>query len=111
MLVDSDGSGDISYEEFGEGLDSPEMVAFAYSLGIEVLDVKQFFKAISQNGTVAVDLETFVEGCIKSRGPAKSLDLVELMHLQRQSLSDFRSFREAICEQIDAIDLDIQAIF
>merc|ERR1712050_69807 len=80
-----DGSGDISEDEFCRHLKDPEMVAFASSLEIEVVDVAQFFNIISGNGKYPVDVETFVVGCIKLKGLAKSIDLLGLIHLQKKA--------------------------
>jgi len=42
-VVDEDGSGTIDYSEFCRHLEDPQMLAFASTLGIEIVDVKQFF--------------------------------------------------------------------
>lgn len=79
-LIDTDRSGDITYEEFCANLSSPSLQAFATSLGIDILDAKEFFEVLSRSGEQAVDIETFVVGCIKLKGHARSLDLIELSH-------------------------------
>merc|ERR1712176_1283120 len=66
-------------------MENPQILGFAYTLGLEIHDLKQFFKALSLNGTRSVDLPCFVDGCIRSRGHAKSLDMVELQLLQKQT--------------------------
>eukprot|EP00929_Paragymnodinium_shiwhaense_P101790 TRINITY_DN6497_c0_g1_i4.p1 TRINITY_DN6497_c0_g1~~TRINITY_DN6497_c0_g1_i4.p1 ORF type:complete len:723 (-),score=151.68 TRINITY_DN6497_c0_g1_i4:212-2380(-) len=100
--VDSDGNGCITYDEFSEKLQDPEAIAFASTLNIELTDLKQFFAGLSNNGTRAVNLEAFVVGCIRMRGPAKSMDLLELMFHQREAaeasrrqLSEFEDFCRA----------------
>merc|ERR1711908_96196 len=73
----------------------PEMLGFAMSLGIEVVDVKQFFNILSQNGSIDLDLENFVIGCIRGRGAAKSLDLLELVRLQKENSDRQREYAYA----------------
>eukprot|EP00929_Paragymnodinium_shiwhaense_P101787 TRINITY_DN6497_c0_g1_i1.p1 TRINITY_DN6497_c0_g1~~TRINITY_DN6497_c0_g1_i1.p1 ORF type:complete len:775 (-),score=128.36 TRINITY_DN6497_c0_g1_i1:227-2551(-) len=97
--VDTDGSGCITYDEFCDKLQDPQAIAFASTLNIELTDLKQFFAGLSNNGARAVDLETFVVGCIRMRGPAKSIDLLELIFNEReaaersrQQLSEFENF-------------------
>eukprot|EP00929_Paragymnodinium_shiwhaense_P046824 TRINITY_DN2381_c0_g1_i1.p1 TRINITY_DN2381_c0_g1~~TRINITY_DN2381_c0_g1_i1.p1 ORF type:complete len:788 (-),score=160.85 TRINITY_DN2381_c0_g1_i1:470-2833(-) len=105
--VDLDGNGYITFEEFCEKLHDPRSVAFASTMNIEVTDLKQFFSVLSVNGSQPVDLETFVVGCIKLRGAAKSMDLMELMYFHRQAVEQARrqqvKFEEFCTAQFETI--------
>jgi len=83
--VDEDHNGEVSYDEFCKLLKEPGVHAFAASLQIDVTDARQFFHILSGNGRVPVDLETFVIGCIKLRGQARSVDLVQLLTEHRRT--------------------------
>jgi len=53
---------------------------------------------LSQNGQRPVTIEQFVNGCMKIRGPARSVDLVvviELLHFMDESLSNFMHYCRA----------------
>ena len=66
---------------------------------------------LSDRGKRTVDLETFVVGCIKLRGAAKSVDLMDLsfdskraqrktfLHLTKMA-SDQRSFEKAMNDRV-----------
>jgi len=82
--IDKVNSGRVSMAQFTENMHSPEMFAFASRMGIEITDIRQFFAVLTNNGTKPVDLETFVVGCIKLKGAAKSMDLMDLMFCHRQ---------------------------
>lgn len=86
--IDDDGSGEISYEEFCKVAHRPELHAFAASLDIDISDAKHFFYILSARGTRAVDIETFVVACIKLRGTAKSVDLMDLVVHQEDFVFD-----------------------
>jgi len=88
--IDEDGDGEISYAEFCTHMDSPHMQAFAASLEIEITDAKQFFQVISDRGQRSVDIETFVVGCIKNKGPAKSVDLMDLAYSYKKAQMEQR---------------------
>merc|ERR1712217_73571 len=81
--ADEDNSGVVSLEELEASLDEPDMIAFVHSMGIQLLDLKQFFSMLSSSGQEEVTLETFVMGCIKMKGEAQSLDLQELLFEHR----------------------------
>jgi len=99
--MDNDGSGVISEAEFSQHMEDPELIAFASSLDIDVMDVAQFFRLLSNNGQDPVDIETFVVGCIKLRGPAKSLDLQFLLFLCRRLATDVHELCVS-CQEICA---------
>merc|ERR1712039_1048728 len=44
------------------------------------------------NGNRPVDLETFVVGCIKLQGMARSMDLMDVMLSQRKAHDEIRGF-------------------
>ena len=86
--MDDDGSGDVSLEEFLKHLREPTMLAFAQSLDLDATDLEQFFSILSVNGKRPVDLETFVMGCIKLRGMARSVDLIDMLLSQKTAIAE-----------------------
>lgn len=100
--MDSDGNGEITWEEFLANLESPHMHAFASSLDIDITDAKQFFQVLSDRGTRSVDIETFVVGCIKLKGAAKSSDLMELSYNHKEDIK----IREKHSKEIHKIQTD-----
>jgi len=92
--IDRTGQGEISWEEFYEALHKPPMLAFFSKLELDVMDVAQFFEILSDEGQHLVDLETFITGCIKMRGTAKSMDLLGLVQLQTKEIRSHSLFRE-----------------
>lgn len=89
-----DGSGKISYEAFCSHLQDPAMAYFAALLEIDPSSLKQFFFTLSANGTREVDLNTFVVGCIKLRGAAKSVDVVDLLYTVTAEVLGQKAFAE-----------------
>lgn len=81
--MDKDGNNSLSKEEFMKHLSHPRVSAFAASLEIEIMDLERFFDVLSMGGKATVDLETFVVGCIKARGAARGLDMMQMQQVQR----------------------------
>merc|ERR1719469_539520 len=77
--IDDDNSGEVTYEEFQGFMGQDEMLAFASSIDIESQDLDQFFCILSSNGERPVDVESFVVGCIKLRGVARAMDMVDCL--------------------------------
>jgi len=86
--IDDDNDGEITYSEFCACVSSPELQAFTSSLEIHVADARQFFSVISGRGKYPVDLETFVVGCIKLKGAAKSVDLMDLAYNHKKTFQE-----------------------
>lgn len=82
--MDLDKDGMIDALEFTGCLDDPRMQAFVTSLNIDASDAMSFFKMLSSGSASGVDLETFVVGCIKLRGEARSMDIFALQRGQAE---------------------------
>merc|ERR1712046_274459 len=78
--ADSDGSGVLTWDEFYKFFNHPEMIAFVASLDIDMIDASELFRILSNDGTCEVDIETFVLGCVKMKGAARSADVISLQH-------------------------------
>merc|ERR1712110_791887 len=56
-----------------------------------------FFEVLSAKGSKKVDLDTFVQGCIKLRGSAKSMDMSQVM-IQQQAANELLEQQRAAME-------------
>jgi len=98
-----DESGAVTYQEFHKCLADRRIQAFASNLGLDITDLKQFFSILSQEGTRAVDVETFVVGCIKLRGVARSMDVMDLLINQRSATEGHKHFVRLCGGEFDRI--------
>merc|ERR1712192_53813 len=105
VLMDKDGDGEVSLDELCEQLHDPRMSAFAASLDIDEEDLTMCFNIITANGTRKIDLDAFVVGCIKLRGQAKSVDVLDVCLTQSQiskavgELAEEQSRFAAFCDR------------
>ena len=90
VKIDTDKSGTVTLSEVTEHLDDPVLASFAKTLDIEILDVKQFFAMLSCNGRKPVDFDSFALGCIKMKGVAKSMDLIDLVYTSKEQVERHR---------------------
>lgn len=108
--MDRDQDGQISQEEFNSNIKDERLTAFAASLDIDTVDLQQFFAILSSGGTRKVDLDTFVVGCIKLRGSAKAMDLIELMLRQRSEEEKAQGFRKFCQEEIKSVNVKLSTL-
>jgi len=123
-MIDGDRDGEITFSEFCAHLHQPQMHAFASSLDIDVTDARRFFEVLSDRGHRAVDIETFVVGCIKMRGPARSVDLVDLsnswqrghaanrlvLHDLNSRIADLRTYDQQVLNDFKKLLSDVRRI-
>merc|ERR1719335_283920 len=82
--MDKDGSGYITIEEFEERFMDPHVQAYFSSLDLNPEDAWEFFKLLDADHGGILDIEEFVDGCMRVRGPAKSIDIARMMHQQKR---------------------------
>lgn len=84
-VTDADGSGDISWEEFQDKLDTPAMHSYFEAIDLDLCEAEDLFRLIDIDSSGSIDPEEFVNGCIRLQGPAKALDLATLMAEYKRS--------------------------
>lgn len=84
--LDHNDLGLVTKEDLLACISDRRMVAFASAMDIEAVDFCHFFNILSMGGKTALDLETFVDGCIRMRGQARSMDVFEISLLLKDML-------------------------
>eukprot|EP00927_Polykrikos_kofoidii_P086267 TRINITY_DN9615_c0_g1_i1.p1 TRINITY_DN9615_c0_g1~~TRINITY_DN9615_c0_g1_i1.p1 ORF type:complete len:691 (-),score=135.03 TRINITY_DN9615_c0_g1_i1:107-1915(-) len=67
--------GNFSYDEFETVIKSPEMSALFKAINIDVSEASLLYRLLDENGDGMLDYEEFINGALRLRGPAKSLEL------------------------------------
>jgi len=99
MVGDRSGEGEVSKSVFMKYIHDPRMISFASSLEIDNTDFEQFLDVLSSKGEHGIDLDTFVDGCIRLRGAAKSMDVYDLL-IHQQSLAKEVEFIRSLLEKL-----------
>merc|ERR1712113_1376808 len=77
--IDVNKSGRMSAAEFANVLQHMEVKAFFHSEGLDIKDAELFFEILVHNSNEGfVELDDFVDGCMKMKGTAKSVDIQSL---------------------------------
>jgi hypothetical protein len=84
-VTDQDESGSISWEEFEEQLDNPDMVEYFKCIDVDISEGRSLFDILDPEAEGQVEAEAFVSGCLRLRGPARALDLEILSNLTRKA--------------------------
>jgi len=81
---DDDQSGTVSWEEFKEHLDNPQMETYLKELDIDKAEAPMLFRLLDGESSGEIGAEELVGGCLRLHGYAKALELAAFMHEFRQ---------------------------
>jgi len=95
MDIDASKDGVLTYHELEAHLDDEQVSAYFDSLGIDPSDAWDLFKLLDVDSSQSIDVEEFIDGCMRLRGPAKALQLAKMMYenkIMRKQLSTFMRY-------------------
>lgn len=78
--IDTSKAGSLTLGDFEESLNESRIKSFFESLEIETTDAWTIFKLLDSRGTQAVTMREFVDGCLRLRGGARSVDIAKLQY-------------------------------
>jgi len=84
--ADADGSGTLSWDEFEKHISAPRVRAYFQALELDVTQAHLLFEMLDTDNNNAVAIDEFIDGCVRLRGGARSVDL-NMILLQAQKLS------------------------
>ncbi|CAL1164277.1 unnamed protein product, partial [Cladocopium goreaui] len=100
-----DGTGRIGPAEFEMQFENEAVKAVFESLGLGTMDAWTLFQILDSDGNRFIDMDEFVESCIRNRGSAKAVDVCALRHQinkVRRQLSDMAGLQKQMLLQCAA---------
>lgn len=94
--IDTDGSGKITIQEFENRLKDDMVQAYFASLTLEVQDAWMLFKLLDTGKDHSIDIDEFVDGCLRLRGHAKGVDMAKIMLDNKSILKKLSALGENI---------------
>merc|ERR1712100_247907 len=82
----ADGSGRITWIDFESHLDERVMQDYFVAVDLDRSEAKGLFHLLDMDGNGFIDVNEFLSGCLRLRGPAKSLDMQLLLRENRRAL-------------------------
>jgi len=99
--ADGDRSGTMSYREFERHLQHPWVRAYFSGLEIDTTDAAVLFTLMDKDGNQEVSIDEFVDGTMKLKGHAKSIDLFSMMFDSARYQARLQLLCSFVEEQID----------
>jgi len=117
LLADEDGSGELDVNEFLDALKDDEILWKMRSLDLPIDDAARLFTVIDGEGTRALTMEEFIDGCTKLKGAARSRDLLAItaqadtLAKKMDSLGEELQDAERMLHSLDEISVRITERF
>lgn len=106
--LDSSQDGSITLNEFEAHLRDEHMQAFLQTFEIENADAWTLFKLLDTDGGGSVDYNEFVEGCIRLKGSAKSIQMAQMMYHHKWIMDKVCDVYELVKKQSGNPDDDMK---
>lgn len=114
--IDKDASGSISIQEFEAHLGDPTVKDYFALLELDTTDAWTLFKLLDIDESNHIDVEEFVEGCLRLKGNARSIDLAKLRYDQKiqmrhiyACLTFVQSKLLALCQHMECIHKSVRS--
>jgi hypothetical protein len=78
--VDEDGSGTVTWEEFEANLENPAVQKFLEAMEIDKKEMEDVFAMVDDDDSGFVNIEEFMEGCMKLKSGANLSTIVMLLY-------------------------------
>eukprot|EP00429_Kryptoperidinium_foliaceum_P109321 CAMPEP_0176293864 /NCGR_PEP_ID=MMETSP0121_2-20121125/56833_1 /TAXON_ID=160619 /ORGANISM="Kryptoperidinium foliaceum, Strain CCMP 1326" /LENGTH=153 /DNA_ID=CAMNT_0017634849 /DNA_START=171 /DNA_END=632 /DNA_ORIENTATION=+ len=97
-VADVSGDDRLTWEEFEGILQSPQIQAFLNTLELDVAESKRLFDLLDDGGG-NVHVEDFVQGAMRLKGQARSLDVITIM----RDCSGILRRLDRLCQSVNAL--------
>jgi len=84
--LDQDRSGRLTLGEFQTLMDNPEVRGIFGSLEVDAPDAVSLFHLLDADGSMELEIEEFVIGCMKLKGAAKAVDMETLLRENKRMM-------------------------
>eukprot|EP00927_Polykrikos_kofoidii_P005717 TRINITY_DN12270_c0_g2_i1.p1 TRINITY_DN12270_c0_g2~~TRINITY_DN12270_c0_g2_i1.p1 ORF type:complete len:560 (-),score=58.82 TRINITY_DN12270_c0_g2_i1:23-1672(-) len=93
--LDASGDGTVSWDEFCVALSDPKGKAWMSALEIEASDMQGLFQLLD-DGDGEINIQEFVRGALRLKGPARSLDVAVLISM----VDDLVGRMDELCKRV-----------
>mmetsp|Transcript_49605 Transcript_49605/g.106204 ORF Transcript_49605/g.106204 Transcript_49605/m.106204 type:complete len:711 (+) Transcript_49605:57-2189(+) len=107
MEADSDKSGMLSWDEFKTHLQDHQVKAYFQALELDVTQARVLFKLLDTDDSNQVGLDEFLEGCLRLKGQARSMDVNMLLYQNDKVFVKLMEFMEYTVEGFAQIETNL----
>lgn len=108
--TDTDGSGQISFQEFERNLQNAEVAAYLDSMGLDPSEARGLFQLLDVDNSKSIWIDELVSGCMRLKGQAKSVDVATLIYENKRMMKKHHLFADYCRDQFSQLERATQSI-
>merc|ERR1712176_1600753 len=97
----------LSWEEFRTHLQNDKVKAYFQALELDVSQAHSLFRLLDVDGSHEVGLEEFLEGCLRLKGGARSIDVNMIMYENKLMIAKFNECFARVHKMLTKIELNL----
>ncbi|CAK0827250.1 unnamed protein product [Prorocentrum cordatum] len=94
--MDADGSGTVCLSEVRFFFNDDRLRSYFTALGLETQDAERLFLLLDEGETGDIDIDMFLNGCLRLKGTARSIDVYQLLQDNRKMYNRVLDLQEAV---------------
>mmetsp|Transcript_7520 Transcript_7520/g.12241 ORF Transcript_7520/g.12241 Transcript_7520/m.12241 type:complete len:230 (+) Transcript_7520:1-690(+) len=106
-ISDTDDDREVTWQEFEQMMDDSKLDQYFAAVDLSRQEAKDLFRLLDNDSSGSLSAEEFVQGCLRLRGPARSVDLATLIYNYknnaRRLLDHLSRIDESLLRTSDAI--------
>lgn len=95
----------LSYKEFEQVFNNPNTSAYLAALELNSSDAWELFKLLDTDASAIIDVDEFVNGCLRLKGMAKAIDIAKLSYEQKIRQKRLHRFMTDVERKLDAMHI------
>merc|ERR1712176_831694 len=103
-MGDLDKSGTLSWEEFRAHLENQKVRAYFQTLDLDVSQAHVLFALLDADGSNQVTIDEFLDGCMRLKGQAKSIDLNMLLYMNKKVFDQISLFMRCYEQKLPPVE-------
>jgi Ca2+-binding EF-hand superfamily protein len=108
--MDADGSGTLSLSEVKEFFNDDRVRSYFIALGLETQDAERLFLLLDEEETGDIDIDMFLNGCLRLKGTARSIDVYQLLQDYRKMNNRLLDLQETVGNAVKAPNIRVSTI-
>jgi len=109
-MLKQEGDQPMTWEMFSQHLEKPQMLEYFRNIDVDISEARGLFMLLDMNDSGTLDTEEFLNGCIRLRGVAKSLDLAlltrQVKHMYEKMMEQTKALESQMMEQTTSLMRD-----
>jgi len=102
-MLDADGDGCISLEEVTQDRGKGGLQNYMFAMQLDTEALLELFTILDTHQTGKLDIQTFIDGCMRIRGHARAIDLHAFLHESRYKFSTIDNYMESMGGSLQGI--------